>query len=160
MLPEQVVYDFISDLVANAPSNSALYGCEVRESVWTTIKKDKSLAIGTALKATAAANPGGALLERNVLLGVWIEVAVGKSDSRLAKLAETQAIGLELVQAVRENATLGQTTGVCSAETLDLRRGYDNVSGGTRAVQILPVLINRRGEMPSLERLLNALQII
>jgi hypothetical protein len=169
MLPEKIIFDFIIYLVTNAAEGTPLHGCEVRESVWNAIEADKSIAIGTAITATPAAGPGDdTLVERNVLLGVYFYVAVKAADSRLDKLAETQALAFAVAQEIRGNETLAQPgpfdsvvipEGICSVETLALRRGYDNLDGAPRAALILPVLINRKGEMPGIDRLLNVLQI-
>ena len=140
---EILVYEFLQEAVDDAADASALFGADVHDTVWQSMKKDRprGLRITDAVGDIAPIGEGQVKefdVEMQIVCFVKVE-GVDKKDRGPA----LQAV-FEIEKAVHKLIFDDQTLGgrVCDVVIEKSVRGYDSIDGNPYAVANISVVIN------------------
>jgi hypothetical protein len=146
---ENQTHDFIGDAIAEAVNGHELYGAELHETVYQTIKKDYGVRVGDC-QSSLAPLPGGEAVEEfdGLLTLVCYGRVVGpdKTD-RMQAREKALAIAKALSKLFLDDPSMGGR--VRDARVLRALRGYESVGSQPYAVCNLQLIVNETGQLAS-----------
>jgi hypothetical protein len=146
MSTENDTFEFLEEAVAAVAPDDVLYGIEVHETVYQTIKKDSGVRVGNGESQLAPLPGGGAIEEFDCLLSLVCFARVTGADKTDRVMARDQA--MDIAKAVSMLFLTDPSMGgrVRDSRVLKARRGFDSIGSQPFAVCELQVVVNETGQ--------------
>jgi hypothetical protein len=147
MIAEKALFEFFTERIAAAMQGTTLYNLELHDTVYRSIKTDRGLRIGTAVRTLAPANDDlRKELDARLPLAVFSRVlGVDKPEGRLAALESVIEIASAVCQELENFANLGDRVCDTFIEP-EVPVDFDTINSDVFAVAEIWVIVNPTGK--------------